>query len=63
MITTTKDETFFSEYVTRLRMRDFRITVTYRFGTLKDSIKKVRRGISNDDMKGNDDGNMGGGPS
>lgn len=40
MITTTKDETFFSEYVTRLRMRDFQITVTYRFGTLKDSIKK-----------------------
>jgi len=49
--------------MTRFRMRDFRITVTYRFGTLKDSIKKVRRGISNDDMKGNEDGNMGGGPA
>ena len=31
--------------------RDFRISVSYRFGTLKDAIKKVRRGISNDDQK------------
>lgn len=38
--------------------REFNISVSYRFGTLKESIKKVRRGISNDDMKS---GNSGGG--
>lgn len=39
--------------------REFRISVSYRFGTLKETIKKVRRGISNDDMKGGE--NSGGG--
>lgn len=40
--------------------REFRISVSYRFGTLKQAIKKVRRGISNDDMKGGGSGNAGG---
>lgn len=39
--------------------REFRVSVSYRFGTLKEAIKKVRRGISNDDMKGGE--NSGGG--
>lgn len=42
-------------------MRDFRISVSYRFGTLKEAIKKVRRGISNDDVKGNAGGGAEGG--
>lgn len=42
-------------------MRDFRISVSYRFGTLKDAIKKVRRGINNDDVKGNAGGGAEGG--
>ena len=29
---------------------------TYRFGTLKDAIKKVKRGISNDDVDSNNGG-------
>lgn len=31
--------------------REVRFSVSYRFGTLKDAIKKVKRGISNDDQK------------
>lgn len=43
------------------RQRDFSLRVSYRFGTLKDSIKKVRRGISNDDQKsGGGEGGGGG---
>lgn len=32
--------------------REFRLSVSYRFGTLKEKIKKVRRSIKNDDVKG-----------
>lgn len=39
--------------------REFRFSISYRFGTLKESIKKVRRGISNDDMKGGSSGGEG----
>jgi hypothetical protein len=31
--------------------RDFGISVSYRFGSLKEEIKKAERGISNDDVK------------
>ena len=34
---------------------------SYRFGTMKGQIKKVRRGISNDDSKGGGENNQGGG--
>ena len=33
-------------------MQEVRISISYRFGTMKDAIKKVQRGISNDDVKG-----------
>lgn len=59
MESTTFDPAFTMRNVNYRAMRDFRVSVTYRFGTLKDSIKKVKRGISNDDMKGG--GNSGGG--
>ena len=41
--------------------REFRFSVSYRFGTMKVQIKKVRRGISNDDSKGGGENNQGGG--
>ena len=42
--------------------REGRISVFYRFGTMKEAIKKVQRGINNDDVKaGGDGGNTGGG--
>ncbi len=31
-------------------MRNFRVSVTYRFGDLKTSMKKVQRSISNEDV-------------
>ncbi len=52
--------TFYSEQVSCYRMRDIRLSVSYSFGTLKDSIRKVQRGISNDDNKS---GGGGGEPS
>ncbi|MDR1938638.1 MAG: TonB-dependent receptor [Tannerellaceae bacterium] len=48
---TTEDATFHEQSISEYRMQDFRIRVSYRFGSLKDSIKKVRRGISNDDVR------------
>lgn len=59
MENTTFDPMFHKRTVDYRSMRDFRISLSYRFGTLKDSIKKVKRGISNDDMKSG--GNSGGG--
>ena len=61
METTTTGEGFHNVATTWRSAREFRISVSYRFGTLKDSIKKVKRGISNDDMKSNEGGNTGGG--
>ncbi|WP_099464354.1 MULTISPECIES: outer membrane beta-barrel family protein [Parabacteroides] len=43
--------------------REFRLSISYTFGNLKGGIKKVRRGINNDDMKGNNSGNSEGGQS
>lgn len=40
-------------------MRSFRLSLTYRFGDLKSSIKKVQRSISNDDVKSGEDNNQG----
>lgn len=48
---TTSDPTFSMRSTNKWSSRDFRIGISYRFGTLKESIKKVRRGISNDDQK------------
>jgi len=47
--------------------RSFRIGISYRFGELKQQIKKVQRGINNDDSKGGQSGggeagSGGGGP-
>lgn len=50
---TSSDKTFRRVTTDYRSMRDFQISVSYRFGTLKEAIKKVRRGITNDDVKGN----------
>lgn len=42
---------FYSESINYRTARSFRFSVSYRFGDLKSAIKKVQRGISNDDMK------------
>lgn len=59
MESTTEDPAFDMTSVNYMRARDFRISVTYRFGTLKEAIKKVKRGISNDDTDGNNGGGGG----
>ncbi|MDR1161697.1 MAG: TonB-dependent receptor [Tannerellaceae bacterium] len=51
MTNETSDTVFFMKSTNYWRARDFSIRISYRFGTLKDSIKKVRRGIVNDDTK------------
>ncbi len=48
---TTKGEGFMQKSTFMQPMRSFRLSVTYRFGDLKTSIKKVQRTISNDDVK------------
>ncbi|MDE5935442.1 MAG: outer membrane beta-barrel family protein [Muribaculaceae bacterium] len=42
------------------RMTSFGVSVSYRFGSLNTSVKKVKKGISNDDVVG---GSSGGGGS
>lgn len=43
------------------KVRQFNISVSYRFGSMKGQIKKVRRGISNDDAKAGGSSQGGGG--
>lgn len=56
----TFDTEFFQKNVNYWSMRELSISISYRFGNLNQAIKKVRRGISNDDLKGGDT-NRGGG--
>ena len=56
----TSDDTFNMKTVSYNHARDFRLSVSYRFGSLKDVIKKVKRGISNDDSMGGENENGGG---
>ena len=41
-------------------MRTFRLSLTYRFGDLKSSVKKVQRTISNEDVKAGENNTQGG---
>jgi outer membrane receptor protein involved in Fe transport len=41
-------------------MQEVRLSISYRFGTMKEAIKKVQRGISNDDVKSGSGGESGG---
>ncbi len=49
MKNTTDDAAFHMETINHMTARDLRISLTYRFGNMKDGIKKARRGINNDD--------------
>jgi outer membrane receptor protein involved in Fe transport len=62
MKSTTSEAGIFSmQSVNRQTTRQFSLSVSYRFGTLKESIKKVRRGITNDDVKSDGSGIQEGG--
>ena len=52
MESTTSDDSFNRVDINYRTMRTVSFSVSYRFGTLKNQIKKVRRGIVNDDTKG-----------
>ena len=42
-------------------MRSVGISVSFRFGEMKEQIKKAKRGINNDDSMGSGQNNQGGG--
>lgn len=58
---TTTGAGFRQESVTLQPMRNLRLSVTYRFGDLKNSMKRVQRGITNEDvMEGESNTEQGG---
>ncbi|MDD4114706.1 MAG: TonB-dependent receptor [Massilibacteroides sp.] len=59
MENTTNETDFFTKSVNYWSTREFQISVSYRFGSLNQAIKKVRRGISNDDVKSGGNSNTG----
>ncbi|MDR1455515.1 MAG: TonB-dependent receptor [Tannerella sp.] len=59
-----RTEQFYSRTENYQQSRRFAVSVSYRFGEMKQQIKKVQRGITNDDMEkneGNSSGGAGGG--
>ncbi|MGI6073397.1 MAG: outer membrane beta-barrel protein [Fermentimonas sp.] len=62
---TTTGEGFVQKSKTLMPVRSFGIRLTYRFGDLNSSVKRVQRSISNDDVMsgGDSDGDHGGGHS
>jgi hypothetical protein len=50
MTSTTTGSGFRQESINYQPMRNLRLSVTYRFGELKSSMKRVQRGIVNDDV-------------
>lgn len=57
METNSSDPTFVMRTTEYPAKRDLSITISYRFGRLKEQIKKVTRGIINDDMLSNNNAN------
>lgn len=49
-----------SDYIQSMKAQSFGLSISYRFGELKEQIKKVQNTIQNDDVKGGG-GNQGGG--
>ncbi len=47
---TTTGDGFIQKNIFRREVRNFRLSVTYRFGDLKTSMKRVQRSITNDDV-------------
>jgi len=60
-MSTHQAQIFESTYKVRMPVREARISVSYRFGTMKEAIKKVQRGITVDDVKSGGEGGGGGG--
>lgn len=58
---TTIGDNFFSRNHSRYESRSFGVSVSYRIGELKASVKKAVRTINNDDVKGGGEGGQGGG--
>lgn len=59
--TTTEGEGFTQKSLYNYPARAVRLSITYRFGDLKTSIKKVQRGITNEDVKAGESSQSGGG--
>ncbi|HKI89213.1 MAG TPA: outer membrane beta-barrel family protein, partial [Draconibacterium sp.] len=57
---TLQDDTFFRKSKNYNYNRAFRIYVSYQIGQMKEQIKKARRSIKNDDLKGGGDTGQGG---
>ena len=55
----TRTSDYLSNYNQSMKAQSFRLSISYRFGELKDKIKKVEKTIQNDDVIGG--GNKGGG--
>ena len=55
----TRSEIFYIESASEFRMRRFGISASYRFGEMKEQIKKVSRSIHNDDSMGGGQGGQG----
>lgn len=60
---TTTGVGFMQESTYKNPMRDLRISITYRFGDLKSSMKRVQRTISNEDVMQGQSGSQEGGAS
>lgn len=58
---TTFGKNFYSTNKSRYPHRSFGMSISYRLGELKASVKKAARSISNDDVKGGGGGAQGGG--
>lgn len=58
---TTTGEGFVQKVNYQNPMRSFRVSLTYRFGDLKTSMKRVQRGITNDDVMQGESGSQQGG--
>lgn len=58
-----RTEFFFQESISTNYMRSFGFSVSFRFGEMKQQIKKAKRGINNDDSMGGGQGSQGGGQS
>lgn len=59
---TTTGDGFTQKVNTLSPMRSFRVSLTYRFGDLKSSVKKVQRSIVNEDLKSGESNSQGGVP-
>ena len=58
----TSTDFFYNKYSMKMPIREGRINISYRFGSMKEAIKKVQRSITNDDVKsGGEGGESGGG--